>query len=92
MRRLYAGLTAKFEPVLRADKLRLFRVKSSRCLDRRRPTPRGGQADRQGARRAGAARCVLGLGNTALPSIAIVVEGRADPLTDEDTVRRIDGR
>ena len=34
-------------------------------------------------------RCVIGMSSTKLPSIDIVVEGHAKPLTDEDTVRRV---
>jgi nitroimidazol reductase NimA-like FMN-containing flavoprotein (pyridoxamine 5'-phosphate oxidase superfamily) len=34
-------------------------------------------------------RCVIALSNTKLPSIDIVVEGEAKPLTDRDDVRRI---
>jgi hypothetical protein len=34
-------------------------------------------------------RCVVGLSSTTLPSIDIVVEGRADALTEEDAVRRV---
>src|SRR5215208_3035445 len=34
-------------------------------------------------------RCVVGTSSTTLPSIDIVVEGRADPLTEEDAVRLV---
>lgn len=34
-------------------------------------------------------RCVVGMSSTTLPSIDMVVEGRADPLTDDDAVRRV---
>ena len=34
-------------------------------------------------------RCVIGIGSRALPSIDIIAEGRAEPLTDEGDVRRI---
>ena len=34
-------------------------------------------------------RCVVGLSSTRLPSIDLVVEGRAAPLTDEGAVQRV---
>ena len=34
-------------------------------------------------------RCVIGMSSTKLPSIDIVVEGHAQPLTDEDAVQRV---
>jgi hypothetical protein len=34
-------------------------------------------------------RCVIGMSSTRLPSIDIVVEGDAEPLTDEGAVRRV---
>jgi hypothetical protein len=34
-------------------------------------------------------RCVIGMSSTTLPSIDLVVEGHADPLTDDGAVRRI---
>jgi len=34
-------------------------------------------------------RCVVGMSSTTLPSIDIVVEGRAEPLTDDVAVRRV---
>jgi hypothetical protein len=34
-------------------------------------------------------RCVIGTGSTKLPSLDIIVEGRAAPLTDADAVSRI---
>lgn len=34
-------------------------------------------------------RCVVATSSTTLPSIDIVIEGRAEPVTDEDAVRRL---
>ena len=34
-------------------------------------------------------RCVIATGSTTLPSLDIVIEGRADALTDDDAVRHI---
>ena len=34
-------------------------------------------------------RCVVGMSSTTLPSIDIVIEGRADPLTEDSAVRHV---
>lgn len=34
-------------------------------------------------------RCVIATGSTTLPSLDIVIEGRAEAITDEDAVRRL---
>lgn len=34
-------------------------------------------------------RCVIGMSSTTLPSIDLVIEGRADRLTDDGTVRHV---
>ena len=34
-------------------------------------------------------RCVVGISSTTLPSIDLIVEGNADPLTDDDAVRHV---
>ena len=34
-------------------------------------------------------RCVIATGSTTLPSLDIVIEGRAEPLTDRDAVRHV---
>jgi hypothetical protein len=34
-------------------------------------------------------RCVIATGSTTLPSLDIVIEGRADPITDADVVRHV---
>jgi hypothetical protein len=34
-------------------------------------------------------RCVIGTGNLTMPSLDLIVEGRARPITDEATVRRL---
>jgi hypothetical protein len=48
-----------------------------------------GEGTRKARNLAGDARCVIASGSRTLPSLDIVVEGRAEPLTDEDDVRRI---
>jgi hypothetical protein len=44
---------------------------------------------RKGRNLAADDRCVIAIGSTTLPSLDVVVEGRAEPLTDEAAVRRI---
>ncbi len=34
-------------------------------------------------------RCAIATGSTTLPSLDIVIEGRAEPLTDHDAVRQV---
>ena len=36
-------------------------------------------------------RCVIATGSTTLPSLDLVIEGRAEPITDEADVRRVAG-
>ena len=36
-------------------------------------------------------RCVIATGSTTLPSLDIVIEGRAEPITDPEAVRRVAG-
>ena len=48
-----------------------------------------GEGTRKARNLAADGRCVIGTSSTRLPSLDLVVEGRADPLTDLDTVRRI---
>ena len=47
-----------------------------------------GEETRKGRNLAANARCVIGTGSTTLPSLDVIVEGRAEPLTDADAVRR----
>ena len=48
-----------------------------------------GEGTRKGRNLASNAWCVVGIENRKLPSLDVVVEGRAEPLTDPDDVRRI---
>jgi nitroimidazol reductase NimA-like FMN-containing flavoprotein (pyridoxamine 5'-phosphate oxidase superfamily) len=48
-----------------------------------------GEGTRKGRNLAADGRCVVGTGSTTLPSLDVVVEGRAEPLDDEAAVRRI---
>jgi Pyridoxamine 5'-phosphate oxidase len=48
-----------------------------------------GEGTRKGRNLAADERCVIGTGNLTLPSLDLIVEGRARRITDEATVRRI---
>ena len=48
-----------------------------------------GEGTRKGRNLAADGRCVIGTESRGLPSLDIVVEGRATPLADADAVRRI---
>jgi hypothetical protein len=48
-----------------------------------------GEGTQKGRNLAADGRCVIGTESRGLPSLDIVVEGRAEPLSDEGTVRRI---
>jgi Pyridoxamine 5'-phosphate oxidase len=48
-----------------------------------------GDGTRKARNLAADSRCVIGTSSTTLPSLDVIVEGRAEPLTDEDAVRRI---
>ena len=48
-----------------------------------------GEGTRKARNLAADGRCVIATSSTTLPSLDIVVEGRADPLTEEDGVRHI---
>ena len=48
-----------------------------------------GEGTRKGRNLAADDRCVIAIGSTKLPSMDVVAEGRAEPLTDEAAVRRI---
>jgi nitroimidazol reductase NimA-like FMN-containing flavoprotein (pyridoxamine 5'-phosphate oxidase superfamily) len=48
-----------------------------------------GEGTRKGRNLAADGRCVIGTESRGLPSLDIIVEGRAEPLADEDAVRRI---
>jgi hypothetical protein len=48
-----------------------------------------GEGTQKGHNLAADGRCVIGTESRGLPSLDIVVEGRAEPLADEDAVRRI---
>jgi hypothetical protein len=48
-----------------------------------------GEGTRKGRNLAADGRCVIATTSTTLPSLDIVLEGRAEPLTDDDVVRRI---
>jgi hypothetical protein len=48
-----------------------------------------GEGTRKGRNLASNPWCVVGIENRKLPSLDIVVEGRAEPLTDPEDVRRI---
>ena len=48
-----------------------------------------GEETRKGRNLAADARCALGTGNLTSPSLDVIVEGRARPVSDEATVRRL---
>jgi hypothetical protein len=48
-----------------------------------------GEGTRKARNIAADGRCVIALGSTTLPSLDIVIEGRADPLTDADAIRQV---
>ena len=48
-----------------------------------------GEGTRKGRNLAADGRCVIATGSSTLPSLDVVVEGHAEPLTDEAAVRRI---
>ena len=48
-----------------------------------------GEATQKGRNLAANDRCVIGTTSTTLPSLDIVIEGRAIPVTDADAVRRL---
>jgi hypothetical protein len=48
-----------------------------------------GEGTRKARNLAADGQCVIGTRSTTLPSLDVIVEGRAEPLTDEDAVRRI---
>ncbi len=48
-----------------------------------------GEGTRKARNLAADDRCVIAMSSTTLPSLDIVLEGRAEPLTDDDAVRRI---
>jgi hypothetical protein len=48
-----------------------------------------GEGTRKGRNLAADGRCVIGTGNMTMPSIDIIVEGRARRVTDEAAVRRL---
>ncbi|MEX2546648.1 MAG: pyridoxamine 5'-phosphate oxidase family protein [Chloroflexota bacterium] len=48
-----------------------------------------GEGTRKARDLGGDGRCVVGISSTTLPSIDLVVEGRADRLTEEDAVRHV---
>jgi hypothetical protein len=48
-----------------------------------------GEGTRKARNLAADGRCVIATSSTTLPSLDIVVEGRADPLTDDGAVRHI---
>lgn len=48
-----------------------------------------GEGTRKARNLAADGRCVIGMSSTRLPSIDLVVEGRAAPLTDHDAVRHV---
>jgi hypothetical protein len=48
-----------------------------------------GEGTRKARNIAADGRCVIATSSTTLPSLDIVVEGRAEPLTDDDAVRHI---
>jgi hypothetical protein len=51
-----------------------------------------GEDTRKGRNLAADERCVIGTGNTTLPSIDLIVEGRARSLSDPEDVRRLADR
>jgi nitroimidazol reductase NimA-like FMN-containing flavoprotein (pyridoxamine 5'-phosphate oxidase superfamily) len=48
-----------------------------------------GEGTRKGRNLAANARCAIGVENRRLPSLDIVVEGRAEPVSDPEAVRRL---
>jgi hypothetical protein len=48
-----------------------------------------GEGTQKGRNLAADDRCVIGTANLTMPSLDLIVEGRAKPLTDEATVRRL---
>ena len=48
-----------------------------------------GEGTQKGRNIAADSRCVLATGSTTLPSLDIVIEGRAEAITDEDAVRHV---
>jgi len=48
-----------------------------------------GEGTRKGRNLAADGRCVIGTGNLTIPSLDLIVEGQAKPITDEATVRRL---
>jgi hypothetical protein len=48
-----------------------------------------GEGTRKGRNLAADGRCVVATSSTTLPSLDIVIEGRAEPVTDEDSVRHL---
>ena len=48
-----------------------------------------GEETRKGRNLAADDRCVIGTGNLTAPSLDLIVEGRAKPVSDEATVRRL---
>ena len=48
-----------------------------------------GDGTRKGRNLAADGRCVIAMSSTTLPSLDIVIEGRAEPLTDDDIVRHL---
>jgi nitroimidazol reductase NimA-like FMN-containing flavoprotein (pyridoxamine 5'-phosphate oxidase superfamily) len=48
-----------------------------------------GEGTRKGRNLAADERCVIATSNTTLPSLDVVAEGRAEPLTDEAAVHRV---
>ena len=48
-----------------------------------------GTSTRKGRNLAADERCVIGTGNLTMPSLDLIVEGRARAVTDEATVRRL---
>jgi hypothetical protein len=48
-----------------------------------------GEGTRKGRNLLADSRCAIGTGSRALPSLDMIAEGRAEPLTDEAAVRRV---
>ena len=48
-----------------------------------------GEGTRKARNMATDGRCVIATGSTTLPSLDIVIEGRADAITDHDAVRHV---
>jgi hypothetical protein len=47
------------------------------------------ESSQKGRNLAADGRCVIGIGSTTLPSLDLIVEGRAQPLAEEESVRRV---